>query len=276
MPKLTPAEEAGLGGDLLAALDGADSNGGFEAVAEYLVSRVEDLVSADADDLDFSDELLEQVKKDGFVPLRPVANRRTIGKLLEDELKRTVRPQTAMAIVDEMEVLLSSRVGRAVYLDDWLADQFFTRHVARTGGNPYVWHLTSSSGTLQILVAAQMLDRERIELFMTEIGEAAVAELERYRRAADTRGDLEQAETFAARINEIRHFETALGQLVGVSYETGPSGGGGRVRKSEDSWMWNPDWVSGTRVNLAPIQRVGLLPFPVLSEDEMSAVLTPK
>jgi hypothetical protein len=179
-----------------------------------------------------------------------------------------------MAIVDEMEVLLSTKVGRAVYLDDWLADQFFTRHVARTGGHPYVWHLTSSSGTVQLLVAAQMLDRERIEVLMSEVAESAVGELERYRRAADTRGDLEQAETFASRINEVRHFETALGQLVGISYETDPSGEGGRVRKTADTWMWNPDWVSGTRVNLAPIQRVGLLPFPVLSEDELSSVLT--
>jgi hypothetical protein len=36
---------------------------------------------------------------------------------------------------------------------------------------------------------------------------------------------------------------------------------------------WNPKWSDGTRVNLAPFQLEGLLPFEVLSEEEISDLL---
>jgi hypothetical protein len=37
--------------------------------------------------------------------------------------------------------------------------------------------------------------------------------------------------------------------------------------------LWRPDWSRGTRENLAPLQSAGLLPFDVLSKEEMSDLL---
>ena len=84
----------------------------------------------------------------------------------------------------------------------------------------------------------------------------------RYRKAATTRGDLEQADVFEGRIHEVRQFSTALGQLIGMD------------ERGSSDFMWTPDWGEGIRANLAPFQRVGVLPVRVLSDAEVSSALS--
>ena len=62
-----------------------------------------------------------------------------------------------------------------------------------------------------------------------------------------------------------------LGLLLGITVdeETKVS----RKRTKGGAWEWNPDWSAGYRANLAPLQRLGLLLFPVLTEDEMNSLL---
>ena len=72
-----------------------------------------------------------------------------------DELHSEVAPHTADAIVAEMEEILAVGTGReSVTVDDWLAGEFFLRHLKRTNGDPSVWHLTSEDRTVQVLVPA--------------------------------------------------------------------------------------------------------------------------
>jgi hypothetical protein len=73
------------------------------------------------------------------------------------------------------------------------------------------------------------------------------------------------------RIREVRRMETSLAVLLGITVdeETKVS----RKRAKGEIWEWNPDWSLGYRANLAPLQRMGLLVFPVLTEEEMNSLV---
>ncbi len=266
------AEASEFGRELLTALDGASPEVAFEAVADYLVSRVEDMMTASYGEGDFSDDVVDEVALSGFLPFRSLTEHPSVGRWLMDELHREVAPHTADAIVAEMEEILAVGTGREVVtVDEWLASEFFLRHLKRTNGDPPVWHLTSEEGAVQVLVPAHRFDRQKIENLMTQVTSRVIDELERNSKSANIKGDGEQAALLEARIREVRRMETSLGLLLGITVdeETKVS----RKRVKGGAWEWNPDWSAGYRANLAPLQRLGLLLFPVLTEDEMNSLL---
>jgi Mrp family chromosome partitioning ATPase len=266
------ADANDFGRELLTALDGASPEVAFEAVADYLVSRVEDMMTASYGQGDFSDDVVDEVSLSGFLPFRSLTEHPSVGRWLMEELHSEVAPHTADAIVAEMEEILAVGAGRdAVTVDDWLASEFFLRHLKRTNGDPSVWHLTSEDGTVQVLVPAHRFDRQKIENLMTQVTSRVIDELERNSKSAHVKGDAEQAALLEGRVREVRRMETSLGLLLGVTVdeETKVS----RKRNKGGDWEWNPDWSAGYRANLAPLQRLGLLLFPVLTEDEMNSLL---
>jgi hypothetical protein len=189
-----------------------------------------------------------------------------------DELHSEVAPHTADAIVAEMEGILAAGTGRdSVTVDEWLANEFFLRHLKRTGGDPSVWHLTSEEGAVQVLVPAFRFDRQKIENLMTQVTSRVIDELERNLKSANSKGEIEQAALIEGRIREVRRMETALGLLLGITVDETTKAP--RKRNKNEDWDWNPDWSAGLRANLAPLQRLGLLPFPVLTEEEMNSFL---
>jgi Mrp family chromosome partitioning ATPase len=266
------ADANDFGRELLTALDGASPEVAFEAVADYLVSRVEDMMTASYGQGDFSDDVVDEVSLSGFLPFRSLTEHPSVGRWLMEELHSEVAPHTADAIVAEMEEILAVGTGReSVTVDDWLASEFFLRHLKRTNGDPSVWHLTSEDGTVQVLVPAHRFDRQKIENLMTQVTSRVIDELERNSKSAHVKGDVEQAALLEARVREVRRMETSLGLLLGITVdeETKVS----RKRNKGGDWEWNPDWSAGYRANLAPLQRLGLLLFPVLTEDEMNSLL---
>ncbi len=266
------AEASEFGRELLTALDGASPEVAFEAVADYLVSRVEDMMTASYGQGDFSDDVVDEVALSGFLPFRSLTEHPSVGRWLMDELHREIAPHTADAIVAEMEEILAVGTGReAVTVDEWLAGEFFLRHLKRTNGDPSVWHLTSEEGAVQVLVPAHRFDRQKIENLMTQVTSRVIDELERTSKTAHTKGDAEQAAILEARIREVRRMETSLGLLLGITVDEDTKVS--RKRAKGGAWEWNPDWSAGYRANLAPLQRLGLLLFPVLTEDEMNSLL---
>ena len=155
-------------------------------------------------------------------------------------------------------------MGEVVDVDEWLSQKFFQLHIDRTGGEPAIWQLTSKLGTVSVLVPARRLDRVRIETLIGEIASNNLDELERDRKAAVTRGDLEQADVFEEQILDVRGFEAALRSLIYPDV-SGTRGG--------EANGWTPDWSAGMRTNLAPFQQAELLPFDVLTDEEMSTLL---
>jgi Mrp family chromosome partitioning ATPase len=258
-----------LGADLLGALSEASPAEAYEAVADYLVTRVEDMMVAVPGKAGFLDGLTGELHDSGFLPLRSVPNHRSVGTWLAEELHREAPGTTSDGIVREMERILGFGSGAdSMAFDDWLATEFFSRHLRRTGGDPFVWHLSSQEGTTQVFAHATRFDRTSIEIVMADVTRHTVERLERDLKASNAGGYAERSKGIERHLSDVRAFEVALGWLIGVEQP-----GAGRRRQDADIPGWNPDWNLGFRENLAPIQRAGLLPFPVLSEEEMDTFL---
>lgn len=266
------AETNSFGQDLLAALDGADPEVAYEAVGDYLVSRVEDLMTAGYGQGNFSDAAIDEVVLSGFVPFRSLSQHPSVGRWLTEELTGEVSPNTAEAITLEMErILASGKGGSPTTVDEWLLEEFFARHLARTSGQPSIWHLTSEEGAVQVLVPARRFDKQKIENLMTQVTSSVIDELERTLKVAHAKGDDEHAAITEARIREVRRMDTSLGLLLGITVDE--TSKVSRKSPGGANWEWDPDWSMGYRPNLAPLQRLGLLPFPVLDDDEMNNLL---
>jgi Mrp family chromosome partitioning ATPase len=259
-----------LGSDLLHALGDASPAEAYEAVADYLVTRVEDMMVGVPGQDDFPAGLTGELHDNGFLPLRTVPDHHSVGSWLAEELHREASGSTSAGIVQEMERILGFATGAdSLSFDDWLAEEFFSRHLRRTNGDPFVWHLTSEEGSTQVLAHATRFDRTSVEIVISDVARRMIDRLERDLKAANARGYSDRARVIESHLTDVRRFEVALGWLVGAEGEGVQDG---RGRKGHATG-WNPDWTLGLRENLAPIQRAGLLPFPVLSEEEMDTFL---
>ncbi len=262
----------GLGSELLGALRNASPTDAYEAVADYLVTRVEDMIVAVPGQGDFSESLTGELHDNGFIPLRSVGDHRSVGIWLADELHREAPGITSDGIVQEMERILGFGTGiESVAFDDWLAIEFFSRHLRRTNGDPYVWHLTSEGGSAQILAHSTRFDRTSIEILISDVARWTIDRLERDLKASNAGGYADRSSAIEQHLADVRRFEVALGLLIGAQQDG--LNDDRRSRRVRASSVWNPDWTLGFRENLAPIQRAGLLPFQVLSEEEMDTFL---
>ena len=82
------AQASDFGRELLSALDGAPKEVAYEAVADYLVSRVEDMMNANYGEGEFSDAVIDEVTLSGFLPFRSLSEHQSVGRWLMDELHR--------------------------------------------------------------------------------------------------------------------------------------------------------------------------------------------
>ncbi|MGB7860514.1 MAG: hypothetical protein WBM90_08455, partial [Acidimicrobiia bacterium] len=253
--------DSGFGLALLAAINEASPAQAYESVSEYLISQTEDMVTARFGLGGLSDELIEAVENDGFISLKQLAGYRTPAAWISHEIEADVDARTAVDLIDAMERALGHGAPRRI--DSWLEEEFFARHLDRMGGEPAVWHIRSPEGTIAILIAARRMEIAGLERIVSDVVSREVDDLERFRRSMITRGDFEQADVFEGQIHDVRQFERAVVSLM--SGET--------IKGKGATSLWKPDWSKGTRANLAPIQRAGLLPFKVLSDDEMASVL---
>jgi len=257
-----PSEE--LGGMLLAAMNQASTERAYGAVADYVVSRAEDMVTARYGYGDIIENLIHDVSEDGFLPLMAMSGHRTVGSWLTQEIERELDSAPGSELVTRFEGLLTA-ANPDESVDDWLEREFFRRHLERTAGEPEVWHLASPQRAVSILVPARRLNAERLESALTEIVSTRIDELERRRSSAAAQSDSETVAECETLVADVRLFEDSVRSVLYGDKSSSSK----RVR----SVAWNPDWSNGTRANLATFQRHGLLPFNVLSEKEMTALM---
>jgi hypothetical protein len=185
---------------------------------------------------------------------------RTPGDWLLHEISNEIGAGTGKQLIEGMERVLGRR-GSPYLVDDFLADEFFVRHLDRSNGEPSVWHISSRNGTVALLVPARRFTTQQIELIIAEVVGRAIDELERSRSSLVKKGDLEALAEIEEKLDDVRRLERSLQGLIAE-----PSG---RRRGP----LWKPDWARGTRANMAPLQAAGLLPFDVLGPDEMSELM---
>jgi hypothetical protein len=258
-----------LGSDVLAVLSATHRDQAYEPVSEYVVARVEDFLTAVSGQASLSDELVNVVIEDGFIPLTPVRGYRTAGDWLTEELRWELGNEQGDRVAMEFaSVLGGGGLNGAAALDGWLIDEFFKRHVDRSEGEPEVWHITSEGGTAQVLAYGRRLNRDRLMRLNTHVVRRALDELQRELNAANAADNFDEAAHIETKLRDLHLFEVALGMLqVGSSEEA-------RLRypwrrNDQQPNGWAPIWSEGVRPNIAPLQRLHLLPEPVLTEDEM-------
>jgi hypothetical protein len=262
-----------LGTSLLDALV-VDGPGVYAATADYVVGRVEDMLTAHPGQGNVTAELLDYVEATGFMALTPAPGHPLVGDHLRSEIESEVGDEIGGAISDRiLEVLAAGSGVEVSSLDEWLQHEFFKRHVDRTHGKPVIWHFTSARGSVQVLVAVKRLDQERLNLLETELVRRVVDGLQRDLREAKSVGDKASTARTEAQLEDAEQFGATVRLLQG-----GSSQRGGTVHplrpNDQPSLIWAPVWSEGIRPNLALVQRLGLLPFPVLTRSELRSFLS--
>lgn len=248
----------GLANGLIAAMRSVDPARAASSVIEYLVSQTEDMVLARPGQSGLSDDLTAAMAEFGFMTLKPLKGLDTASGWLKREIADNVGQSEAAALVEEMERILGRGSPRSI--DAWMADEFFHRHLERMQGEPEVWQLVSHGGAVALLVPARGLSAQSLDSIAVQVVGRALDD-----SSSDdpTTADAEDSsETF---VDDVRSFQRTVSRLVGSDEGLGGGGPG--------SGAWQPDWTRGSRHNLAPLQRLGLLPFDVLSAEEMSKLL---
>lgn len=248
---------------LIRAIQEAPRDRAADSVAVYLVSQTEDMVLARHGHGGLSSDLISAVSDYGFITLRPLRGFETASGWLGHEISQEVEPAPTRRLIEAMEEALGGEFS-PVEIDEWLDDEFLIRHIERTSGEPKVWHLTSPERVISILVPARRLTLQQLELILDEVVRRTIDDLERQRAAAVSKSNLGVASDLERRIEDARFFERAVSGLV-ITESNG--------KRNSSKHLWRPDWSRGTRDNLAPLQSAGLLPFNVLSNEEMSDLL---
>ena len=259
-----------LGVSLLEALS-LDRPGVYLAASDYVITRVEDLLTTHAEPGTVP-ELVSRVSQTGFIPLTPVDGLPKAGDVLMYEFESELGPVVGPVVSNRIVAVLADGSGlQEVDLDDWLSHEFFKRHVERTMGEPVVWHLTSNDGFMQVLVGAQRLDKHRLQVLEKKLVVPRTDLLRHHLLAADAQGDEASSALLRAELEDVEEFGAALELL-----RNGPNRPSGVVhpieRTNGSSTDWAPVGSDDVRSNLAPVQSLGLLPFPVLTRSELRSL----
>lgn len=262
-----------LGRDVLKALSESDRDRSYNHVGEYVVARVEDMLTAVSGQADVSDALIDRVTDYGFIPITPINSHPTVGEWLLSEIRDEVGERLGLDLAGQIAAVLGGdRATPAESVNQWIGREFFSRHLQRSDRQPEVWQLESSLGTIQLLVSARRLTERRISLMSTEVVRRKIDELERFLKRAQETGDAYAIDDAQHQLKEIHAFGITLTHLLGGSGE-------GQLvypwRRAADANPigWKPVWSEGIRPNIAPLQRLGLLPEPVLTEEEMNELV---
>ena len=268
-PAPSPNGASGLGEQVLAEIQATGPTNAYEAVAGYLVARVEDLVTAVGGQEGVPPALVEKVTEGGYLVLTPIKDHKTVGEWFVETMRYEVGDDLGQRLADEFaRVVHGDDDSTAQSIDSWLMSEFFSRHIERSGGEPEIWHLASNGGSVQLLVHARRLTDDRIGRIARQVVRRRVDELERLISAARDDDDAASVEERSEELKEVHKFEIALGQLRAAGSEEAKliypwRGSSGQPRG------WSPIWTEGIKANIAPLQRLDLLSEPVLSPEEL-------
>lgn len=257
--------------ELVERLADADPERAYPAVANFLVSRVENLLMSPP--LGTGEHVFEQIPD--FLPLNEARGYRTVGSYLLAGLRAELGTKAAGELERHiLRIIAGVSAGPAPGIDEWLVANFFRIHVATTERAPVIWHLASQRGAVNVFAYAPRFDRDALDHLASDYVKTFIDRLDRKQRAAAKRNQAETAAALQEQIEEVRYFEISLGWLYEGTID------GARIyypwrASSEQPLGWDPDWSEGVRPNLAPVQRLGLLAQPVLTDEELVALSPP-
>jgi len=228
----------------------------------------------------------EQIDVDGIIPITPGTGEEVLAKRFSQYLDNIFGAEHGHIVEREIGIFLGLKKHdgwgkhKPITLDRWFKDEFFKRHVSQFKKRPIAWHLTSPKGAFQAIVYYHKFDKDRLKLLRSRYVSETLKELRRQlgeaqNQAALERRALDRAAELEEKIADVEEFDRRLGLLQE-----------GRQREAriwvpwkspeEQPVGWDPDINDGVRVNIAPVQRLGLLAAEVLSKKDLDSLLAPE
>jgi len=210
----------------------------------------------------------EWADKDGIIPITEHTGEKTLLERIRDRIGAEFGEDRIGAIETEFaDILYNAAVKNAgikgkkppqkkATLGEWLEREFFKRHTSQFKKRPIAWHLSSSNGTFQVLLFYHKLSGDILKnlknRYLAKVRSFYGVLLERVRSGGSTPGGstfgkLEDIEA------ELEDFASRLDRVINVPYE--------------------PLIDDGVRVNIAPLQKLGLLRHPVISAKDVDRAI---
>lgn len=277
MSESPPVTESGaqdpVADAVLDAIGRIDREKAYAPVADYVVARVEDMMTATPGQANVSREMVDVANDIGFVPLTPTGSIPTVWDRMCSELIGEVGETHGRELASSISgVLTGSDEDDQRAMDRWIEDEFFRRHLDRTEREPDVWQLGSAGGAVQVLVNGKRLTDGRLERLTTDVVRRRISDLEKELKDVRVNGEPEQAQALEEALKDVHKFEVDLSVLRGGS---NPDARLVYPWRKQDRMPqgWSPIWSEGIRPNIAPLQRLGLLPVPVLTDEELNELV---
>ena len=222
--------------------------------------------------LSFAVKRVIEADNDGLVPFSQATGEARLVDRVRQELVGFFpgrdESQLEVEIVNELKRSVKG-YRTCASLDDWLANAFFDCHVSLYKSRPIFWHIVSTQGTAPFafgaLVHYHRFDKNRMAKLRASYVRDAIEELRREAGLADKAGRAEDRVELQAKVEEVQALDKNL-QLIQEGHHEGPHGDTRDFRiltpwKKPDARpkRWTPDLDDGVKVNIAPLDRAGVL-----------------
>lgn len=209
---------------------------------------------------------------DGIVPFNRSTGETPLPERVRQELA-TIFPgrdesQLEVEIVNELKRSVKG-YRKCASLDDWLANAYFEYHAGLYKNRPIYWHIASAQGTSPFafgaLVHYHRFDKNRMQKLRASYVRDTIEELRRDAGLADKAGRADDRVELQAKLEEVQALDKKL-QLLQEGHHEGAEGGDRDFRiltpwkeSAKRPKGWNPDLDDGVKVNIAPLDRAGIL-----------------
>jgi len=211
----------------------------------------------------------EWADKDGIIPITDHTGEKTLLERIRDCIGAEFGEDKISTIEQEFsdilynanckdaEIKRKTHPKKKIFLGEWLEREFFRRHASQFKKRPIVWHLSSSNGTFQVLLFYHKLLGDTLKnlknRYLSKVHQFYRVLLERARSGETISGSLTLGKLQDIEA-ELEDFAFKLDQVINLPYE--------------------PLIDDGVRVNIAPLQKVGLLKHPVLATKDVDLAIS--
>ncbi|MGO9118777.1 MAG: hypothetical protein ACLQPD_14360 [Desulfomonilaceae bacterium] len=210
--------------------------------------------------------------EDGIVPFEARAEKAALIDRVRDELAILFPDHDVNKIEVEIVNELKARVPgyrTVASIEQWIEDVYFEFHCSLYKNRPIIWHITSKQGrgpqAFGALCHYHKFDSNRMAKLRGTCLREAIQAFKREAALATQEGRPEDRQEWQAKLEEVQELDRKLRLVQEGSFE-GKEGGDRDFRiltpwksPEERPKGWNPDIDDGVTVNIAPLQRAGVL-----------------
>lgn len=245
--------------------------------------------------------------RDGIVPITEGTDEPTLLVRVQERFAEAFGAERVHAIEREFQEI----VGKS--LEEWLVAHFFTRHISQFKKRPIAWQIQSAPGAngnrqgrrstrnvpaFSCLVCYHRLDADLLPKLRTQYLGPLRARLQTEMTSLEKIGDRSPDQDarrleLEDKLDELKTFDTRLEQVIAEGFSSAGSDallanepldkwtsrtGRAAAPASRDAFLaqerrYDPDLNDGVRVNIAPLQRAGLLAADVLVDKDVEKAI---